>query len=173
MELMKAIEARYSCRGFLDEQVSQAQLEQILHAGMCAPVGLKLYDDFLITVIQDADFLTRFDKAADPVRRRPGSIFYGAPTVILVSGKVSQEFAGLEQCSASCILQNMLLAATDLGLASVFIKNMVNVLNLAPELLAELQLPQGFIPIAGMALGYADAAHKDGAAAHTIKVVRK
>lgn len=173
MELMKAIETRYSCRGFLDKQVSEEDLATILHAGKCAPVGMKLYDDYLITVIQDADFLARFDKAADPVRRRPGSIFYGAPTVLLVSGKVSDAFAGLEQCSASCILQNMLLAATDLGLASVFIKNMVAVLNLAPEILAQLDLPEGFVPIAGMALGYADDAHKDGAAAHEIKVVRK
>lgn len=173
MELMKAIETRYSCRGYLDKQVDEEAIESILHAGKCAPVGLKQYDDFVITVIQDENYLTRLDAAAEPVRRRPGSIFYGAPTVILVSGKVSQAFSGLEQCSASCILQNMLLAATEQGLGSVFIKNMVSVLDMAPELTAELELPKDFVPIAGMALGYADDEHKNNVQAHEIKVVRK
>lgn len=172
MELMKAIESRYSCRGFLDKQVSEEDLATILHAGKCAPVGLKQYENFHITVIQDKDLLARIDGAADAFRRRPTSIFYGAPTLIVVSGKVSEAITGLEQCSASCILQNMLLAATDLGLGSVFIKIAVRVLESAPELTAELNLPDGFVPIVSMALGYADAEHENGAEPHEITVSR-
>lgn len=171
MELMKAIEARYTCRGYLDKQISEEMLDTIIHAGKCAPVGLKQYGDFLITVIQDKDLISRIDAAAEN-RRRPGSIFYGAPTLIIVSGKPSADFAHMEQCSAACIIENMLLAATDLGLGSVFHKSVIAVLEHSPELTAELSLPNGFVPIAGMAVGYADESNKDGAASHEIKVSR-
>ncbi|MBR6786086.1 MAG: nitroreductase family protein, partial [Clostridia bacterium] len=50
--------------------------------------------------------------------------------------------------------QNIALAATDLGLGSVLLAAPVRAINQHPELLAELQLPDGFQPVLSVGIGY-------------------
>jgi hypothetical protein len=51
----------------------------------------------------------------------------------------------------------MALAATDLGLGNVYIFGSVNALNLHAELVAKLNLPEGFVPVSALAVGKAAA----------------
>ncbi|BCN30271.1 hypothetical protein bsdtb5_15660 [Anaeromicropila herbilytica] len=50
----------------------------------------------------------------------------------------------------------MLLAATDQNIGSVYLWGVAMALQLYSELFQELDLPDGFIPVSGLALGYAD-----------------
>ena len=79
--------------------------------------------------------------------------FYGAPTVVIVSAKKS-ETENIEYSNAACVIENMLLAATDLGIGSVYLWGFIIALNLNDSLLKELNIPEGFTPISGIALGY-------------------
>jgi nitroreductase len=64
--------------------------------------------------------------------------------------------SGLEVASAACIADTMLIAATDIGLASIYLCALVEGFNAEPDLIKELGLPDGFSPIAGILLGYTD-----------------
>ena len=56
METLEAIKKRVSVRGYLDKQITDADLDKVLKAGMQAPIGRGKYYDMHITVIQNKDF---------------------------------------------------------------------------------------------------------------------
>ena len=56
METFEAIKKRVSVREYFDKQISDAELEKVLKAGMQAPIGRGKYYDMHITVIQNKDF---------------------------------------------------------------------------------------------------------------------
>lgn len=53
-----------------------------------------------------------------------------------------------------CILENMQLAATDIGLGSVYLWALLNRIPQSPQFVASLELPEGFKPVSALALGY-------------------
>ena len=78
---------------------------------------------------------------------------YGAPTVILVlvSRDSKQDAA---YCNAACIVENMHLAATDLGLGSVYLLGCIRALQQDEALQRELKIPEAFFPASALAVGY-------------------
>ena len=52
-------------------------------------------------------------------------------------------------------MENMLLAATDSGIDSVYLWGSVTAIAGSPELKKELGIPDKYTPISGAALGYA------------------
>ena len=67
----------------------------------------------------------------------------------------------IEYHNTGTIMENMLLAATNLGLGSVYLMGAVAALNNHPDLVAQLQLPEGFVPTAAIALGHPAASLTD------------
>lgn len=65
METLKAIASRSSVRKYKKDQVSKEALDQVLEAGKAAPVGMALYDDLLIKVIQNEEYLKRLNKGGE------------------------------------------------------------------------------------------------------------
>lgn len=59
------------------------------------------------------------------------------------------------------IVENMTLAAVDMGLGATHIWGIVNALNAAPALKAKLNIPEGFTPTCGMALGCIDEGYEE------------
>jgi nitroreductase len=156
METLKAIAKRKSTRGFADRQIPGEALETILDAGCAAPVGMRAYDSMHITVAQDAALIKRISDAASKAGPRPGAdIYYGAPTVIIISAKTPPAAPGIEQANAACIAENMLLAATDLGIDNIYILGTLFAFQQEPDLLKAAGIPDGFAPAASVALGYA------------------
>jgi nitroreductase len=156
METLQAIAKRKSTRGFTQQQIPGEALETILDAGCAAPVGMRAYDSVHITVVQDAALLKKISGAAS--RGGPmagGDIYYGAPTVIIISAKTPPAVPGIEQANAACIAENMLLAATDLGIDNIYILGTLFAFQQEPELLQAAGIPAGFAPAASVALGYA------------------
>ena len=163
-ETIKHMLERRSIRDFKPEQISEDQLETILHCGFNAPSGMNCQSWFL-TVIQDREVLDdwhkSFVKSLPPADQLPPimqqrlknpnyDVFYHAPTLILVSfekekGPLNSGFLG----------QNMVLAAQSLGLGTCYIGGAVNFLG-SPEgkpVLDRMKLPEGCQPCFGVAIG--------------------
>lgn len=154
MELMKAIAMRISTRSYKTEQITDEALNTILNAGYAAPISIGDYEAVHITVIQNPELLSKITKSTQNVMQNPNVIpMYGAPTLIVISGKPVEMFT-IELANASCIIENMSLAATDIGLGSVYILGPIAALINDKELAKELNIPEGFVPAAAVAIGY-------------------
>ena len=153
MEFSKVISTRCSCRSYTEEPVSDAQLQAVLAAGNAAPVGMGAYQTVYLTVIRNRGFLDAVSKAAGAFLKRDTDPLYGAPVVILVSAKPGIP-PTIEFQNTGTIIENMMLAATELGLGSCFLMGPMIAFS-DPALRARLGLPEGYEPLIGVALGYA------------------
>lgn len=82
---------------------------------------------------------------------------YNAPTLILVSSKEpAPMMENVAYSNAAIMVHNMALAATELGVGSCYIWGAVAAASHNPEILAELKLPEGFIPCCAICLGKTD-----------------
>jgi len=155
METLKAIAMRRSTRAFKPDQISDEVLDTILGAGCAAPVGMRDYDSLHLTVLQNKELLDELSKATANFFGRPDmDPLYGAPTVVIVSSTKNTKIPGIEYCNAACVIENMLLAATDMGLGSVYLMGCIGALNNSPDLLKKLDLPEGYRPVSAVALGH-------------------
>lgn len=148
MELFNVISQRFSCRKYLEKQISDEDLDKILKAGMHAPIGRGKYDEMHITVIQSNEVLNKINTLTD------GSVFYNAPTLIIISGK--DDGYHLIGENSACVAENMLLMATSLGLGSIYLNLVIQLIKGNKEVLSLLNLPEGFVPCVGVGLGYID-----------------
>lgn len=164
METFEVMIKRGSTRSFKSEQINDETLEKILEAGELAPIASKDYGRMLITVIQNEEFLKKIGKTMGNYLGKPSvNPLYKAPTFIVISGKEYPPFGlggnkipqpNLEYANAGCIIENMTLMATDLGIGSVYLTGALYAFTIESELLKQLDLPEGFRPISGIALGY-------------------
>ena len=153
MNTMDAIKARHSTRAFTDRQISDGDLDTILFAGGQAAVGGADFKSMKIYAVQDPELLKAIDESS--AKRRPGSHpLYGAPTLVVLASKESI-LPNIEFTNAGCVLQNMLLAATDLGIDSIYLWMPMYGINEDPELIKRLGFPEGFTCVGAVALGYA------------------
>ena len=153
MNTLDAINARRSVRGFTEKQISDADLEAILFAGGQAAVGGADFKSLKLYAVQDPELLKAIDEAS--AKRRPGSHpLYGAPTLVVLASKESI-LPNIEFTNAGCIIENMMLAATDLGVDSIYLWMAMYGINDDPEIIAKLGFPEGFTCVGTMALGYA------------------
>lgn len=149
--------SRRSIRTYNGKNITEAELDLILKAAYASPVGRALFDTLTLTVISNREYLNRWEDYCEAESgHRP---FYGAPTVILVSSLIpSAELrsANVNFSNAAILVQNMAIAATELGIGSCHIWGAVRSLNVNEELLKELDLPEGMIPCCAITLGHTD-----------------
>ena len=157
MNTFESIAARVSVRDFENRAIPRGDLEEIVSAALYAPVGMKRYDSLHITVLSTPEEVAKFtalaraqsgDPHADPV--------HGAGALIVVSGKRPDEHT--EYANAACMIENMLLAATDLGLGSLYVQGAVRAMRGSAQeasFRALLNLPEEFTPIGSAAVGFA------------------
>lgn len=157
METMKAIATRKSIRAYKANQITESELTTVLQAANAAPVGMGKFESIKLTVIQNKALLKKIDEAAAAMFQRPSAYpIYAAPTVIVVSGaELKGPMSAVPYCNAACIVENIAIAATDLGLGSCFLMGIIAAISADPTLRAELNIPEGFLPCSAIALGYA------------------
>ena len=120
-QVLSAIHDRHSTRAFTAQQVSRADLETILEAGLWAPTGMgkQLWH---FSAIRNAEKCLELAHAvADADNRGPAYNFYGAPCHIIVSYKRDEIHAFPD---GSAAIQTMLLAAQSLGISSCWINQL-------------------------------------------------
>lgn len=119
MEALEAIMTRRSVRKYTDEPISEAEIRQILEAGMAAPSATNARD-WAFVVVTDRETL---DKMAD-VNGRPAQMLKTAPLAILVCGDLNRAFAKAKEywiIDCAIAAENMSLCAHALGLGCVWL----------------------------------------------------
>ena len=161
METLKAMTLRQSVRAYTKEQISNAALESILQAAYASPVARGKYEDLILTVVQNEVLLERIREVAAGCMDDPSANpTYSAPTLIIVSTRLNEEneITPIACSNAGCIVENMTLAATDLGLGSVLLFGFIRAMNMQSLLGPMLNLPKGYAPVAGLGVGHSAAA---------------
>jgi len=165
-DTVRSIMERRSVRQFKPDQITAQQLECIVDCGLNAPSAMNT-QSWHFTVIQNAGLIDWMNgkikenmpaAAAQRYKGRAGedfSVFYGAPTVVLVSGDKNDSYTDANCAYAT---QNMCVAAQSLGVASIVI-GMARFLFVTPEADAyakEFGIPDGYRPLYAVCFGYAD-----------------
>ena len=139
MEFKDLVRARRSCRAFESSNVTDEQVAAIIEAGQWAPSPLNLQPwDFI--VVTDPSVKTQIREAGDSARQcvvdggGPGwagkyamTFVEDAPVLIVVVfdpakgglGDYFNQRHGAMQAAAACV-QNMMLAAADMGFATLW-----------------------------------------------------
>lgn len=155
METMKAIALRKSTRDFSDRQVPMEDVKKLLAAGCAAPIAHGEYKNLHLTVVRDPHVLEEIRETAVDCFRDPIlDIYYGAPTVVIVStshGSVPE----LDMANAGIIIETMMLAATDLGIDSCYVWGTTLAFRAEPDLAEDIDLPEGQEVLSSVAFGYA------------------
>ena len=153
MNTFEAIKARHSTRGFSERQISDADLDAILFAGGQAAVGAADFKSLKLYAVQDPALLQDIDAASAKIR--PGTHpLYGAPTLVVLASRKSI-LDSIEFSNAGCVIQNMMVAAADLGIDSVYLWMAMYGINGDPELGRRLSFPEEFTCVGTAAFGYA------------------
>ncbi len=66
----------------------------------------------------------------------------------------NKQIPNVELANAACVIENMTLAATDSDIGSVYILGALCAFGADQSLVKELNLPEGFVPVSGIVLGY-------------------
>lgn len=154
MELKAALNSRRSIRSYTGEPISEEQRAQILRAANAAPVGLGKYEGVHLTVVKNRELLKKIEKNTEALFQVSGrSFLYNAPELVIVSTQGSDNVS----CSnAAIIVHNMALQAVECGVGACCIWGCIIALQGNRELIAELGLPEGFVPSCALALGATD-----------------
>ena len=157
MNTLEAIAKRKSTRNYKPEQIPEDILQTILKAGCAAPVAMARYDSLHITVVQSQDLLDRINIAtAEAISKALGvreNTDFGAKTLVFVSSTPIHR-AGTEHANVGIVMENMVLAATDLGIDSVILGAAPAAVAQDPQLMKDLKIPEGYKPLLGVFLGY-------------------
>ena len=157
MTVQEAINARKSIRKYTGEPVSEEELKALLKAAQEAPVGMGKYETLKLTVITDKALLDEIDQNAARFFGNPSiHPLYGAPTLIVVSSSAQDNIGS---ANVAMIVHNMALEAVELGVGQVDIYGATFALTQNAELLAKLNLPEGFVPLGSIAVGKTEEAY--------------
>jgi len=137
MDIFEAIKKRHSYRGeFECRPVPRADLEQILDAAIRAPSGCNAQTTSFV-VVDERRVLDQIAALADkPCLRTAAAMIVCVVDHRAVYGDMS---FGVEDCAAS--VENMLLAITALGYASVWLDGMLRKDDLARRIAELLGIP--------------------------------
>lgn len=168
--LLRAMHARHSVRAYAATPVDSATVHTLLDAAVNAPTAMH-HEPWAFVVVQDMALLQRLSDLAKPlfaeeVRHRnahgtshsfshftrpDSNIFHGANTLIIICAKPAGQFA-----VADCWLaaENLMLAATAMGLGSCVIGSAVAALNIR-KVKMELGIPDEYSVFAPVVVGVA------------------
>lgn len=117
METMECIRTRRSYRKYKADPVSEELLDQVLEAGTWAPTGRNDQAPIIVAVT-DPEQRNRLMKLNAELLGRDMDPFYGAPVVCVV---LVDKSCMTYMNDGELVMENMMLAAHDLGLGSCYI----------------------------------------------------
>ncbi len=165
--VIEAIEARRSIRAYKDTPVECEKLQLLAECGVKAPSAMNR-QEWELRIVNSKEWIddctATYLKAvegtgkADYMKNAPGfkNIFRNAPAVIFVAAPEGV-FAGE---NVGCLAQNIMLAATELGLGTCFLGS-VQMMFAEPamkECLQSLGFSEGYHLRYALAVGYPDEA---------------
>ncbi len=155
--MLDCIKNRYSPRSYLDKEVEQEKIDEVISAGLRAPSGRDAQEGIIICITNKEvrDELSSLNasiagmKGVDP--------FYGAKVVLLVAHKVSP----IATLNGAAMIENMLLEAQNQGLNARWINRGKQELEspFGKKILKMVHLnPDEYVGIDQVILGYSNEA---------------
>ncbi len=165
MDVITAIKTRRSVRKFRPDSLTDAQIETIISAGKIAPSSRNLQSRFFAVFKSYTAIATLLQKTREATARLPKSRYtdtllnpsyslnYGAPLFIMVLSNPNETHC--PDMDSACALQNMLLAAHSMGIASCWINQLcfVHEDEEFRAYMTELGIPQGYACYCSAAFG--------------------
>jgi nitroreductase len=164
-DTLTLIRNRRSVRNFKKEQIREEELQAVLEAGLYAP-SARNEQPWHFTVIQNREILDSMTSIAKEAFKNTEigliqsilndenfDFFYHAPTVIIISGD-KNSMSPHASCAAAA--ENIIIAAESIGLGSCWLNMPIRMVNseAGSHFKKELGIPEDFIPLYSIALGY-------------------
>lgn len=162
---LDVIKTRRSIRKFKNTQIAYTDLQEIMDCALYAPSGMN-QQKWHFSVVQDKSMIDRMvntikenmlnsgnEMFAKNAKNPAFNVFYGAPTVVLIT---AEEKAMFTQFDCGAAAENITLAATALNIGSCIIAMSGFLFSAArsKELKEELGIPVNYEHIISVALGY-------------------
>ncbi|MGP6140471.1 hypothetical protein [Jeotgalibaca sp. A127] len=136
MDFTKIVALNRPTENLVTVELTDAQIEAIIVAGLAAPIPEELYNKFHIT------FYSEEENKKGPVN-------------IVVSLKDGEELESSKYLFAGMIMAQMQLATTNLLLGYQFITDEAGFINLStPDKKQEIGIPDNYTPIQQLRVGY-------------------
>lgn len=150
---------RRSVRAYKPNQITDAELQSVLSAGLAAPSAMNRQPTIML-VVQDKETIAKLSKLNAIVMGKDIDPFYGAPTVIVV---LADRNVPTYIEDGSLVLGNLMNAAAAIGLGSCWVNRAKEVFEMpeAREILRGKGIGDEYIGIGNCILGYADGALPD------------
>ncbi len=153
-DILKNLTERRSVRSYRKEQISEAELDAVLEAGVWAPTGMNRQAVKLVAVT-DPETVKKLSEMNAAVMGSDSDPFYGAPAVVIVFSD-SSVYTWVED--GSLAMGNMLNAAHSLGLGSCWIHRAREMFD-SPEgrkMANAWGIPETYRGVGNCILGYPD-----------------
>lgn len=154
MNTLESIKTRRSIRKYKSDPVPQELLNKIIDAGLYAPSGMGRQATIILSVT-NKEVRDQLSKLNARIMGTDTDPFYGAPAVLIVLAKKDCP-TGIYD--GSLVMQNLMLAAHELGLGSCWIHCAKEEFELpeGKELLKSLGIEDEYEGIGHCIIGYAD-----------------
>lgn len=149
----EVIDKRYSERKYSSKEPCDESIEKLLEAARKAPIANGEYDKCRLTVVKDKNLMKEFVKEYQEKTGKSKDPLYQAPVFIIFS---SSKDTSARFEDAGCVIENICLKATEMGLGSCYIRGSVNALGKDAAYVKSLNLDEGFFPVSGVIIGYPD-----------------
>ena len=151
-ETIKTILSRRSVRAYKPEQIPAELLTEIVNAGQYAPSAMGR-QQWLFVAVRDKALMARLGADCKSTMGMGEDPFYGAPAAVIVFG-AKDGFEPIKD--GACAIATMGIAAKSLGLGSCWINIGKEFFptEKGQEYLKELGVPDGYVPVGTLILGY-------------------
>lgn len=119
--VIETIKKRSSTRGYTPEPLTDEELQTLIHAGLQAPTAANKQEIHFTVLKGDSPILAELEEEKNRLRDISSpehNFYYEAPVVIILSADSSYKWSPLD---AGIAVENMALAAQDLGLGNLII----------------------------------------------------
>lgn len=151
---LDTIKTRRSIRKYKSDAIPEEILNKIIEAGSYAPSGMGR-QPVIILAVTNKELRDRLSKLNADVMHSTSDPFYGAPVVLVV---LADKNAPTHVYDGSLVMENLMLAAHDLGIGSCWIHRAKEVFESeeGKEILKSLGIEGDYEGISNCILGYAD-----------------
>ena len=151
--MLENLKTRRSIRKYKPEQISDAQLDAILEAGLYAASGMNTQNTVMVAV-RDKETRDQLSRMNAEVMGTQSDPFYGAPCVVVVLA-YPERYTWLED--GALVMGELMHAAHEAGLGSCWIHRAQQMFDSeeGKELLRKWGLPEKLKGVGNCILGYA------------------
>ncbi|MHB8075317.1 nitroreductase family protein [Desulfosporosinus fructosivorans] len=154
-QTIEVILKRKGTMSYTSQQICESDMEIIISAGIAGPTARNLQTRHF-TIVQNKELLQQIDNGVRILMGAPMeyNALYGAPSLIITSAPIENAPFADQDCAAA--VENMLLAATSLGLGSRYVVSPTRFIEseAGKTVQQALGIPQGYRCVACLIVGY-------------------